>query len=429
MENMYLKDIMISLIQSIDLVNYLLKNHHKRVAVIAYYIGKSMELSDEQMKRLVVAASLHDIGALYIKERDELIQLDTTYAAEHAIRGKMLLQNLDFFVPVSDIILHHHRHWKNGQGEYFEQKKVPLESFVLHLADRIEILYDPNEYYFNQIDYIINEILNRKGTIFQPDAVDAFIKIKKNEGFWLSLSDFNFENLLREVIHSDHKIEADLMILERITIVFSNIVDYRSQFTATHSTGVGEVAYALARYYGLPIEVCKKLRLAGYLHDIGKIGVPTELIDKPSHLTGNEMEIMKSHAYYTNIILRNIEGMEDICNWASMHHEKRDGSGYPFHKNRNEFSAEVDILIISDIFTALSETRPYREDYSSEEILELLKRETIDISEEVLRVFFREYNKLEMTRINAQKNYMTAFNEKMQSVDTLLKNKEITNFN
>lgn len=372
MAELYLNDVMISLIHSIDIVNYLLKNHHKRVAIISYNIGKEMNLSEESLTRLVVAASLHDIGALYVKERDKLIELDISNALEHAVRGKMLLNALDFFVPTSNIILHHHRKWNGGNGSQFENHPVPLESFILHLADRIEILYNTEEYYFNQNELILEEILKRRESIFHPDVVDAFLSLSIKESFWLSITDMELVDVLRRVIGSNHTFKIDLILLEKITIIFANIVDYRLRFTATHSTGVGEVAYALARKHGLPLITCKKLRLAGYLHDIGKIGIPTEIIDKPGQLTDEESRIMKSHVYFTNKILKDIQGMDDICLWASMHHEKRDGSGYPFHKDEEAFSDEVDILILADIFTAVSENRAYRKDFSRREIRNLI---------------------------------------------------------
>jgi HD-GYP domain-containing protein (c-di-GMP phosphodiesterase class II) len=220
-------------------------------------------------------------------------------------------------------------------------------------------------------------------------------------------------------------VEANMEVLEQVTKVFSNIVDYRTHFTATHSKGVGLVAAALGKYSGLDHDTCQRLKLAGYLHDIGKIGVPTELIEKESKLTSYEKKLMNSHAYFTNIILSNIEGMEDICKWASMHHEKRDGSGYPFHKSEKEFSREVDILILSDIFTALSENRPYREGCKIDEILGILEKEKSFVDAHIYGVLIEHLVELDEVRYIAQKNNMTAYTSTMQSVSDYLNHEEM----
>lgn len=377
-KNMYLKDVIVSLIQSVDLVNYLLKDHHRRVSVIAHAIGIEMRLNHQQMLKLILAASLHDVGALYVSERDELIDIDTNNPIEHAVRGSFLLKQFDYFEDISTIVLHHHRHWGHGAGNMFDDEEVAIECFVLHLADRIEILLNKDEHYAYQVKHICTEIINRRGEIFHPECVEAFLSISKRESFWLNINEMSLDYLLNDVLGTSENLPVTFKALESLGQTFSNIVDYRSHFTASHSKAVAMVAYALGKINGFSDETSKKLRIAGYLHDIGKIGVPTELIDKASNLTVVEKDIMKSHAYYTYIILNNIIGLEDICKWASMHHEKRDGSGYPFHVKSSDVELEIEVLAISDILTALSENRPYRQGLYDHDIKKILLTEYKD---------------------------------------------------
>ncbi len=93
MNNLSFKDIIISLTHSIDLMSFFVKHHHQRVANISYAIGKAYGLSDERIKSLVISASLHDIGAISIKERDELIKMDVENPHPHAVLGSMMLKS------------------------------------------------------------------------------------------------------------------------------------------------------------------------------------------------------------------------------------------------------------------------------------------------------------------------------------------------
>jgi HD-GYP domain-containing protein (c-di-GMP phosphodiesterase class II) len=408
------------------MVNYLLKDHHRRVGVIAYHLAKEMGLTKEETRKLVVAASLHDIGALYVKERDQLIEIDTLNPVEHAVRGSFLLKKMDFFESISEVILHHHRNWGNGLGATFKMEKVPTEAFVLHLADRIEILLDKDNYYITQVPYIVDEISKRTGKVFHPQAAKAFDNLSKHESFWLDIESMPMDKLLKQVLDDIPSVQVSYSVLEHIAEIFSAFVDFKSKFTATHSSGVGMVAYALGKSCRLSEEVCKKLKLAGYLHDIGKLGIPTELIDKDTLLSSYERNIMKSHAYYTNIILSSISGMEDICKWASMHHEKRDGSGYPNHVKGEKFSIEVEILALADIFTALSEDRPYRIGMDADQVIKTIEEKfSENFSEPLVRILKRNAHILNDVRYSAQKAAMTAYSQSMQSVYKIMMMKEM----
>lgn len=99
---------------------------------------------------------------------------------------------------------------------------------------------------------------------------------------------------------------------------------------------------------------------SGKLHDIGKVAIPSEIIEKKGKLTIEEYKIMREHVCHSYYILKNIKGFEKICNFAALHHERLDGNGYFFGLTRTEIPKGASIIMVSDIFTALSEDRPYR---------------------------------------------------------------------
>jgi len=367
-----LKEIMISMIKSIDLISYLLKHHHRRVAIIAYHLGKQYQLDEKSLSNLVLAASLHDIGALSIKERDQLIQIDMENPHPHATLGAVMLKSFSHFKDISNIIKYHHWKWEFGTNPNHDNTEIPIESYLLHLADRIDISIDPNYWIIDQVDTIKSVIIENSGTLFRPDCVDAFLKISEIDSFWLDIDNLPMENLLNKVL-SHEEIALDMNLLESLAYTFSRIIDFRSKFTATHSYGVGMVASEIARFCNLSDSDCKKMKIAGFLHDIGKIGIPNEIIEKDNELSSYEFNKIKAHAYYTHLILCNIAGLKEICQWAAMHHEKHDGTGYPYRLSSREITLEMDILSYADRFTALSEDRPYRKGLQDDQILVILE--------------------------------------------------------
>lgn len=407
-----LKEIIVSLICSIDLISFFVKHHHQRVAVISKQIGEEYGLSQNQMKNLVLAASLHDIGAISARERDELIRMDTEEPEEHARLGGMMLQSFPYFNSIIPIIKNHHCRW-DRRNEVSAGDNVPIESYILHLADRIDILIDPDKWILDQKDGIRERIKGYSGTMFMPELVDVFIKASEKESFWLEINHYSLEELLNQILNDDEIIEMDQDLLDAFALTISHIIDFRSSFTATHSTGVGAVCYELGRLNGFSDEKCKRLRIAGFLHDLGKVAIPKEIIDKATQLSLSEYNQIKAHSYYTNKILGNIKGISDICLWASMHHERYDGTGYPYGLKKESFCAEVEIVAYSDVFTALRENRQYRKAYTIDQVLYILDEEFKDLlGEKIFKLIKDNAEELDKVREAVQSaamdNYMNA---------------------
>lgn len=139
-----------------------------------------------------------------------------------------------------------------------------------------------------------------------------------------------------------------------------------------HSAGVAASARAIASISGMTGDECKEITIAGYLHDIGKLRVPNSILDKPGKLSEEEFNIIKEHPYYTRWILKDIEGFEQIANWAGYHHEKLNGKGYPFHFGADWLDKGSRILAVADIFSAITEVRPYRTGMNREQAMSVM---------------------------------------------------------
>ncbi len=382
---------------AVDMVNYLLKNHHRRTAILAWHLGTALHLKDDAMADLCMAAALHDVGALTISERNALIQLDVEQPEPHAILGAAMLEDLPNFKRVSCIVRHHHARFDKAHAE------TPFESFVLHLADRIEILYNASEHYLHQVDSISQVISALSGELFHPEVVEAFFTIAHKDVLWLDLEHMSLNALLEKVLEHKSPIALTMEVLEGIALTFSKVIDYRSAFTATHSRGVGAIAYHLATYSGLDHQTAQRIKIAGYLHDIGKLGIPTEIIEKKSELDETEYSDIKAHSYFTHVILSEIPGISDIAHWASSHHEKRDGTGYPYHLEHNALSIETDILSFADLFTALSENRPYRDPMHKDEVLRIIMLELVSTENmQMYELIEEHYDLLDQERAAVQ---------------------------
>nr|WP_315904976.1 HD domain-containing phosphohydrolase [Vibrio fluvialis] len=114
------------------------------------------------------------------------------------------------------------------------------------------------------------------------------------------------------------------------------------------------------------------MKLPGLLHDLGKLNIPDDILDKPGPLDEYERAVMSRHSYETYEILRNIEGLGEVARWAAFHHEGINGVGYPFHPRERELSTEARIIAVADVFQALVQDRPYREGMSQDGVLTLL---------------------------------------------------------
>jgi HD-GYP domain-containing protein (c-di-GMP phosphodiesterase class II) len=115
------------------------------------------------------------------------------------------------------------------------------------------------------------------------------------------------------------------------------------------------------------------MEVAGNLHDLGKMVIPNSILDKPDKLNKAETAIMRQHTYFTYTVLNTIGGILQIAEWAAFHHERLDGSGYPFHLGADKLSIGARIMSVADIFTALAEDRPYREGLEQREVISILR--------------------------------------------------------
>ncbi|MBI5409702.1 MAG: HD domain-containing protein [Nitrospirae bacterium] len=366
-----LGNLILSLSDAMDLASPFLVQHQQRTAYIVWEMCKLARLSDKRLENSFIAALLHDIGAFSLEEKIALHNYEVRDKEEHCIRGEILLERIPWLREPARIMRFHHMDWQ----DWTEPIETPLalESQMLHIADYLERRIDRSVYILHQNEGILADIIEHRGSYFHPDVVDLLLTVSGSEEFWLDLMSPRLYSLL---LHEGpyRKLDMGIEELIRISELFRSIIDFRSRFTATHSSGVAAAASILSRIFGLTEMEIRLMEVAGNLHDLGKLVIPNGILDKPGKLDREEMAIMKSHTYFTYSVLNTIGGFREIAEWAAYHHEKLDGSGYPFHCKAGELSTGARIMMAADIFTALAEDRPYRKGMSENGIIQIMKQ-------------------------------------------------------
>lgn len=354
---------------ALDLVGIDDVQHGKRVAFMAVECGKAMKFDPIQLDIIYHAALLHDCGVSSTQVHRNLVsELDWEGSQEHCLRGEALLSRCSLISGLAPIIRYHHTHWEDLPNGL--DPEVARISNLIYLADRVDALTAQrgDTDLLSAKAGILKTIKKYRGLFFEAGLTDMFLKISAGELFWLMLEPRHLTRFILKMEKEARPRQVDHPTFLELAMIFADIVDAKSPFTVQHSLGVARLAKFLGELSGLSGEVCDKLEVAGLLHDLGKLNVPDEILEKPGPLTEAERMVMMRHSFESYQILVNITGFNEIAQWAAFHHEALSGMGYPFHKTENELCLEARIISVADVFQALVQKRPYRDSLPTEEV-------------------------------------------------------------
>ena len=411
-------NLILSLSDSVDLASPLLAKHQQRTAFITWEMGLAAGFSAERLEKCFIAALVHDIGAFTLEEKLSLDNLAFENKEEHCIRSYKLLNNIPWLKDTAQIIKFHHRTW--DEWELSNENALALDSQLLFLADSVERLIDWTQHVLHQNEDIILKIKSLAGDSFHREIVDIFLKVADHEEFWLNLDSPRLYSLL---LNSGpfRNTETDISKIAVISELFRNIIDFRSRYTAAHSSCVAATASILSRIFGLTKMETMLIEIAGNLHDIGKLAIPDTILDKPDKLTKRETALIKSHTYYTYAIINTIGGLQQIAEWAAYHHERLDGSGYPFHCKGYEISTAARILMVADIFTSLIEERPYRNGMNKDGIVNIMQEfadgHLLDVR--IINLLFDNFDEISTVVSERKKIAMKSYEYQFASIEKL----------
>lgn len=359
-------------------------NHGKRVAYMSVCMAEKMGVSDDALRDLAVCALLHDNALTqYINEEfySDISNIDTLKVSSdditprqlgmHCIYGEKNLEKYPFKTGVKDVILYHHEE-ADGSGP-FEKKwtEVPLFARIIHFSDMLDAFCKAQKFDEDVFNKAVHFIEKNKDKRFDSEVTKMFFDAFDKDEF-SRLGDEHIEEYFWEKVPCEKSFYS-FNVLKDLADLFAKIIDYKSEFTSRHSLGVARTASKISEIMGYDKVICDKMYLAGTLHDVGKIAIGNEILEKPARLTDEEFAKMKNHAGYTYMILSKVDGFEEIRDIAAFHHERLDGSGYPFGKMADELTTLQRIMACADIYQALTEKRPYKDGMNHDKACEILK--------------------------------------------------------
>ncbi|MFM8330703.1 MAG: HD-GYP domain-containing protein [Candidatus Methylumidiphilus sp.] len=362
---------------AVDLVGVNDTAHGKRVGVMARECARQAGMDEAEQVVLFEAGLLHDCGVSSTRIHRKIVsELDWKGADAHCQRGLLLLEGFPPFAHLAPIIRHHHTHWQDLQAQNLPQA-IALHSNLLYLCDRVDML--SGHYYADAApDFRLAELRRRvagySGEYFAPAWVEAFLQVSAEDWFWDKLKPENLGLAMQDIPLPERECVLNLIQLRSFAVLIAQIVDAKSPYTAEHSLGVARLAKFIGVLANFPSETTDKLEIAGLLHDIGKLQIPDEILDKPGKLDADEWQVMKSHSLVTWKILEPLNGIEEIAQWAAFHHEAISGVGYPFQLQGEDLSLEARIIRVADIFQAMAQQRPYRPATPPTDIIALLRK-------------------------------------------------------
>lgn len=357
-----LRQMIIAIETAVSLVGMNDTNHGKRVGYIASQLGHELGFSEQALQFSFDLGLLHDCGVSTEQMHANLVNhFDWVDAHVHCEIGYRLLKDFEPLAAFATPILYHHTPWEALDKPDISKQDARMANLIF-LSDRVDVL--AASHYGSDIllasGEIQRSIASYQGTYFDPAIVDAFRRVEKSEAFWIALEDRYITRYTWDMGQFEQSDTLSIAQLKQLSLIMAYIVDQKSPFTAQHSTRVASVARYMAASRGLPAEQCEKIEVAGLLHDLGKLHMPDNVLEKAGPLSDIERSIMNRHSYETYEILRHIKGLEEIARWAAFHHEGIKGGGYPFHPAAKELSVEARIIAVADVFQALVQDRPYR---------------------------------------------------------------------
>ncbi|MDI6732914.1 MAG: HD domain-containing protein [Planctomycetota bacterium] len=375
--NVFVKKFILALSLAFELLSKRIYQHQQRTTIIALNLANELELSHPDLTNLFYAGLLHDIGTFSSPDRMGLMKFDYSdilYAQSQSESDYNMLSRIDLLKDTAEIIRYHHYHWSGPNQNGMIKDAIPLLSQIIHLADRMELLIDESKDILEQIEPVINKIKQYSSSWFNPMLVEKLQEATRHKIFWVNLTAEFTDKVLEGFAPEDQRKITINSIIE-VAYIFAQIVDYKSHHTKSHSIRVSDVAVKLGEALRWTGDDLKRLTVAALLHDLGKLSVPDEILDKQEALTKQEYAIIKRHPYFSYIILNSIPNFDELAEWALFHHENIGGNGYPLGVNAENIPPGARIISVADKFSAMTEDRPYHKRLSKEEAIKVLEKE------------------------------------------------------
>lgn len=384
------KDVNEIIRKTLGIINQKIMNHGE---ITGYILYKMMEYentyteqhyTEQEMVDYTMLGILHDIGLYKEDNVKNVSDFETKNLWPHSIYGFLFLKYLSPMGDKAEVVLYHHLDY-NRLGMIQSRYMHVIE--LLSLADKMDTFLHMKDEKFEQ-DYFIKY----RDIKFSGAALDLFQKAEERYGITANL------------VNGKYREELDVLLAKRAfseqykrgfleMLVYT--IDFRSEHTVIHTLATVNFAEQLGRIARLSGKDLRDLHYGALLHDLGKIAIPLNILESTGRLSDDEMKIMKAHVRITEMIL---EGVVDdaVLQIAVRHHEKLDGTGYHRGLKAEDLTLPQQIIAVADILSALYGKRSYKEPFSKEKILDIMKSDAENgkINKNVVTSLERNYDKI-----------------------------------
>ncbi len=364
----------------IDIMGYIpgIGGHSLAVSILSYFISDEFFKDESRALYGGIAGALHDVGYLVPKVSQMSKKIDFLYddgmvkklSDLHTTIGGFILSNFLGLYEYSDVAFYHHL--PADQLDIMNPSHIFAN--IVSVADLLSVQFEKlgSEIPRN----LVREVLKEHRDQFFPEVFNSALKVVEKDYTWWSIEDpvdFYMRNLSMRIRKSEI---IDESILMELGYFMAYIVDSKSPFTRKHSERISDISKEIGKEMNLSVRDQMYLYIAGLFHDAGKLAIEDSILEKPGVLTNKEYNYMRKHVFYTMKFLEHFSGEDnDWTKWASQHHERINGNGYPLRLEGNEIPVQSRILQVADVFVALTEDRPYRSPMSFEDTLKFLSEE------------------------------------------------------
>jgi putative nucleotidyltransferase with HDIG domain len=317
--------------------------------------------------KTVSGDSFRVFGSLLRRSRRSKGEIN--YMLTRAERGESMALRMGFSTATADGIRHIDEHWDGtGIPDGKIGHEIPLFSRIILLAQTLDAFYTQRG-----LLAAMKMARERSGVWFDPQLVRIARSWREDIDWWESLHSPDATAMAVSVEPQQHTRFVDDKGLDEVARAFAEIIDAKSSYTYQHSTNVAKYARATAFELGFEKPDVAVLNRAALLHDVGKLGISSRILDKAGPMTPEERAEMQRHPVYTWEILQRVGAFATFARTAALHHEKLDGSGYPWGVKAEELDVAARILCVADMYEALTANRPYRAGLTRDAALKIIR--------------------------------------------------------
>lgn len=382
-------DLSIALSVALDLAEGKAAGHARRVCYIATTVADGLDVDPATRAGVYFGALLHDIGVT--TSASELCRIagvdeDAIFAPlpvqpidpqrpeygfadrgavleaiyQHCALGGETIRGLELPDEAAVAVARHHEDWDGaGYPDGLRGESIPLEARIVAAADVAEVLIAEEPSSLSARRQFVASISQFVGRQLDPAVVGQLLDLAKSDEFWLGLYSEDLAETLtamRGVVDTRRSRKRVMRFAE----TFADLADAKGGHPPGHCRRTAEYAEKLALAVGLDPGHAEMIRVAGLVQDIGVLGVPARVMNKPDILSVTEMQLMRQHPAHSEMILEELNGFEEMASWIGRHHERPDGKGYPEMLSGDDLPVESRILAVADAFSALTSERPHR---------------------------------------------------------------------